>query len=141
MTLDSVISGHKSDAVLDSIVTNSLCSVMITEASPETKIVYVNDAFTKLTGYSADDVIGKSPGLLQGPKTDRAVLDRLRDDLSAHRVFEGQAVNYRKDGSDFNMFWRVFAAYSDECEPVYFVALQQEAVSEARNRLHPETHE
>jgi len=129
MALNSVLSGHKSDAVLDSIVTNSLCSVMITEASPTTPIVYVNDAFTKLTGYSADDVIGKSPGLLQGPKTDRAVLDRLRDDLSSHEVFEGQAINYRKDGSEFTMFWRVFAAYADDREPIYFVALQQEAAS------------
>lgn len=129
MALNSVLSGHKSDAVLDSIVTNSLCSVMITEASPTTPIVYVNDAFTKLTGYSADDVIGKSPGLLQGPKTDRAVLDRLRDDLSSHEVFEGQAINNRKDGSEFTMFWRVFAAYADDREPIYFVALQQEAAS------------
>ena len=130
MALNSILSGHRTDAVLESIVTNSLCSVMITESSPETPIVYVNDAFTALTGYSADDVIGKSPGLLQGPKTDRAVLDRLRDDLSSHKVFEGRAINYRKDGSEFNMFWRVFAAYDDHCKPIYFVALQQEQPSE-----------
>ncbi len=129
MAHNSVLSGHKSDAVLDSIVRNSLCSVMITEASPNTPIVYVNNAFTALTGYSADDAIGESPGLLQGPKTDRAVLNRLRDDLSTHKVFEGQAVNYRKDGSEFTMFWRVFPAYDDHCEPIYFVALQQEAAS------------
>ncbi len=127
MSLSSMLSGYRADAILDSIVDNSLCSVMVTQAAPQTPIVYVNDAFTALTGYTPAEVIGKSPRLLQGPKTDDAVLDQLRDDLSAGRVFEGQAVNYRRDCSEFDMFWRVFPVYGADEKPVYFVALQQEA--------------
>ena len=122
-----MLSGHKADAVLDSIVDNSFCSVMITQAAPQTPIVYVNDAFTALTGYTASDVIGKSPRLLQGPKTDDAVLERLREDLAAGRVFEGEAINYRKDCSEFVMNWRVFPVVGADDKPVYYVALQQEA--------------
>lgn len=129
MTLSTMLSGHQIDAVLDSIAENSLCSVMVTKAEAKTPIVYVNDAFTSLTGYSADEVLGGSPNLLQGAKTDKAVLDRLRDDLSAGRVFEGSAVNYRKDGSEFIMYWRVFPVYDQQCKAVYFVALQQEQSS------------
>jgi len=44
-------------------------------------IIYVNQAFTDLTGYSADEVLGKTPGLLQGPETEKTVIDRLSDDL------------------------------------------------------------
>lgn len=124
-----MLSGHRIDAVLDSIIENSLCSVMVTQAAPNTPIVYVNDAFTALTGHQSSDVIGKSPRLLQGSKTDQVVLDRLRDDLDSGRVFEGSAVNYRKDGSEFMMFWRVFPVADDQGKPVYFVALQQEAHS------------
>jgi PAS domain S-box-containing protein len=127
MSLSSTLSGYRADAILDSIVDNSLCSVMVTQAAPQAPIVYVNDAFTALTGYTPAEVIGKSPRLLQGPKTDHAVLDRLREDLSAGRVFEGQAVNYRRDCSEFDMFWRVFPVYGADEKPVYFVALQQEA--------------
>jgi PAS domain S-box-containing protein len=127
MSLSNMLSGHKADAVLDSIVDNSFCSVMITQAAPQTPIVYVNDAFTALTGYTASDVIGKSPRLLQGPKTDDAVLERLREDLAAGRVFEGEAINYRQDCSEFVMNWRVFPVVGADDKPVYYVALQQEA--------------
>ncbi len=127
MTISTTLSGYRPDAILDSIVDNSLCSVMVTQAAPQTPIVYVNDAFTALTGYTPAEVMGKSPRLLQGPKTDDAVLDRLREDLSAGRVFEGQAVNYRQDCSEFDMFWRVFPVNDAEEKPIYFVALQQEA--------------
>jgi len=125
--LSKLLAGHGTDDILDAIIANSLSSIMITEAKPDTPIVHVNDSFTALTGYQADDVVGKSPRLLQGPKTDQAVLDRLRNDLSAGRVFEGAAVNYRKDGSEFTMFWRVVPVFHQDGHPMYFVALQQEA--------------
>jgi len=126
MSLSKMLSGHKADAVLDTIVDNSFCSVMITQAAPQTPIVYVNEAFTALTGYEAPDVIGKSPRLLQGPKTDDSVLERLREDLDAGRVFEGEAINYRRDCSEFVMNWRVFPVVGPDDKPVYYVALQQE---------------
>ncbi|MGB7948898.1 MAG: PAS domain S-box protein, partial [Candidatus Binatia bacterium] len=72
MTLSSVLSGQRIDAVLDSIAENSLCSVMVTKVESKTPIVYVNDAFTSLTGYAAEEVLGESPSLLQGAKTDQA---------------------------------------------------------------------
>jgi PAS domain S-box-containing protein len=126
MSLSGLLAGHGTDDILDGIVSNSLCSVMVTEAAPDTPIVYVNEAFSALTGYAAADVIGKSPRLLQGPKTDQGVLDRLRDDLAAGRVFEGKAVNYKSDCSDFVMFWRVFPVLDQDEKPVFFVALQEE---------------
>lgn len=127
MSVSSMLSGYHADNVLDAIVDHSLTSVMITKAAPDTPIVYVNDAFTDLTGYQPADVIGKSPKILQGPDTDQRVIDRLRDDLSAGRAFEGEAVNYRSNCSTFNMFWRVFPVNDNDGKPVYFVALQEEA--------------
>ena len=127
MSVSSMLSGYHADNVLDAIVDHSLTSVMITKAAPDTPIVYVNDAFTDLTGYQPADVIDKSPKILQGPDTDQRVIDRLRDDLSAGRAFEGEAVNYRSDCSTFNMFWRVFPVNDNDGKPVYFVALQEHA--------------
>lgn len=127
MSVSSMLSGYHADHVLDAIVDHSLTSVMITKAEADTPIVYVNEAFTDLTGYEPGDVIGKSPKILQGPDTDQKVLERLRDDLAAGRAFEGEAVNYRSDCSTFNMFWRVFPVNDDDGTPVYFVALQEQA--------------
>jgi len=125
MSLSVMLSGYRVDDVLDSIVENSLCSVMVTQAESDTPIVYVNEAFTQLTGYTTADAIGKSPKFLQGPKTDQAVLQRLREDLLAGRVFEGKAINYRSDCSEFVMFWRVFPVFDAHDKPIYYVALQQ----------------
>ncbi len=104
-------------------------SIMVTavsESGRQTPIVFVNDAFTALTGYTAEDVLGKSPSLLQGEDTDPAVLNQLRDDLAAGRVFEGATTNYRKDGSKFVMHWRVVPILDEQHQPRYFVAVQRE---------------
>jgi PAS domain S-box-containing protein len=91
----------------------------------------VNEAFTSLTGYSAEVVFGKSPGMLQGAETDPSVIERLREYIDAGRVFEGATYNCRKDGSNFMMHWRVAPVREDDNKPEYFVAVQR-AQSESR---------
>ena len=90
------------------------------------RIVYVNDAFTRLTGYAAADVIGHTPGMLQGADTDPAVLQRLNETLARGETFHGTTVNYRKDGSPFDMEWKVSFAGSDAGSE-YYLAVQREA--------------
>lgn len=127
MKAHSTVSNEHQSAVFDALVENCFDSVMITKATSKNPIVYVNKAFTDLTGYSTEEVLGKSPGFLQGSGTDAAVLQRLHADMAAKRVFEGKAVNYRKDGSDFTMWWRVIPVTGNSAEPLYFVAFQREA--------------
>ena len=74
-------------------------AVVITTAEldpPGPVIVYVNRAFSELTGYACDEVLGNTPRMLQGPQTDRRVLDALRAALAAGEKWAGKAVNYRK---------------------------------------------
>lgn len=109
-------------------------SVVITTAEmdePGPEIVFVNRAFTDVTGYSADEVLGRTPRLLQGPLTDRRVLDRLRDDVVAGRPFSGEAINYRSDGSPFVMSWRIVAVAGRSGTPSYLLAMQSD-VTELR---------
>ena len=93
--------------LLKVIAENSFDSILVTDASQEGKIVYANKAFTKLTGYKPVDVLGKTPRILQGAATDKTVIDRLSSCLSAGKSFEGKAINYKKDGTPFIMYWRV----------------------------------
>jgi PAS domain S-box len=65
------------------------------------RIIYANDAFTKITGYSRAEVFSRTSAILQGPGTDRAVIARIREALEARRPFEGVILNYRKDGTTF----------------------------------------
>lgn len=85
-------------------------AILITTAEldePGPRIEYANPAFTRLTGYAADEVVGRSPRLLQGPRTERHVLDRIRAALVAGEAYQGEAINYRKDGSTYFVEWLI----------------------------------
>ena len=75
-------------------------SVLITDATG--KIEYINLGFTKLTGYTLDEVKGKSPGaFLQGPLTDKSTIKRIGDNLKAHKAFYEEVLNYNKKGESY----------------------------------------
>jgi PAS domain S-box-containing protein len=115
--------------LFNALAERSFDSIMVTRASDDrnaSEIVFVNDAFTKLTGYGREDVLGRTPGFLQGADTDRSELERLDADLAADRAFRGQAVNYRKDGSKFMMEWTVQRVAEVDGE-IFYVAVQREA--------------
>jgi len=79
--------------------------VLITEAEPfdgpGPRIVFVNDAFIRKTGYSREDVRGKTPRILQGAKTQRAELDRVRAALERWEPVRSELINYTKAGEEY----------------------------------------
>ena len=113
--------------LLEASIAESFNGVLITGADPGYPIVYANDAFSQMTGYRPDEVIGKSPAMLQGPKTDPAVLDRLGEDLAAGRTFHGRAVNYRKDGAEFIMEWKIVPIRNEAGKTSHYLAIQKES--------------
>ncbi len=91
--------------LLESVVINAKDAILITEAEtidkPGPRIVYCNPAFLSTTGYSEEEVIGRTPRILQCPETNRATLDVIRAALSSWQPVEVEVVNTRKDGSQF----------------------------------------
>lgn len=79
--------------------------VIITEAGPFNepgpRIVFVNDAFESRTGYTRQEVLGRSPRFLQGPQTQRDRLDQIRSALEQWQPVRVDLINYRKDGEPF----------------------------------------
>ena len=93
---------------------------------PGPTIVYVNPGFERMTGYTKAEVVGQSPRLLQGPDTSRDLLDRLRRDLEETQSFFGETVNYRKDGSQYVVEWRVSPIRNGAGEVTHWVAIQRD---------------
>ena len=128
----SIVSALGTDAgslaLLKILADNSFDSILVTDTSADNRIIYANKAFKKLTGHDPAAVIGKSPSLLQGPGTDRKVIDRLGAALKTGGRFEGRAVNYKKDGTPFVMNWRMMPLKVSG-KIVAWVAIQREAVS------------
>ncbi len=91
--------------LLESVVVNANDAVLITSAEPidlpGPRIVYCNAAFSRTTGYCAEEILGRTPRLLQGPGTSRPALDRLRRALGRWKPIEVELLNRRKDGTEF----------------------------------------
>ena len=112
--------------LLEASMEESFNSVVITEAGPGYPIIYVNPAFCELTGYGPHEVTGKSPSILQGPNTDAEVLKRLNRNVADGELFHGRAINYRKDGSEFLMEWKIAPIHNEKDEITHYLAIQRE---------------
>ncbi len=110
-------------------------AVLITSADldpPGPEILFVNPAFTEMTGYTSEDVLRKSPRILQGPKSDRAMLKRLRENLSQGLGFSGETVNYRKDGGEYFVEWDIAPVRAADGRVAYFISVQRNVTERKR---------
>jgi PAS domain S-box-containing protein/diguanylate cyclase (GGDEF)-like protein len=99
---------------------------------PGPAIVYVNPAFTRLTGYSAAEVIGRSPRILQGPRTSRRTLDAMREGLRAGREVHEKVLNYSKAGAPYWLDVRITGLLDSNGVIANFVAVERDVTLDKR---------
>ncbi|MBK0391829.1 GGDEF and EAL domain-containing protein [Ramlibacter algicola] len=101
--------------------------VIITEAGPfgepGPRIVFVNEAFERRTGYDREEVIGRSPRLLQGPNTQRRALDQIRAAMEEWRPARVDLINYRKNGEPYWVDLDVSPVWDRERKLTHWVAV------------------
>lgn len=117
------------DRIFFQAVEQAYNAVLITDAeldAPGPRIVYVNPAFCTQTGYAAHELIGQTPRMLQGPKTNRAELDRLRETIERGAFFEGQTINYRKDGSPYLVRWNISPLRDAQGQITHYISVQSD---------------
>lgn len=122
--------------LLESVVTHSNDAVIVTEAEPTPgiglKIVYVNDAFTRMTGYTAAEVIGRSPSLLQGPRTDKDELARLTQAIKDWSTFETTLLNYKKNGEEFWVNFTISPVADNTGWFTHWIAIERDVTHQTR---------
>jgi two-component system, cell cycle sensor histidine kinase and response regulator CckA len=84
-------------------------------------IIYVNPTFERITGYSAEEVVGRNFRFLQGQNSDRQMAHDIQSAMEEHRNFSGMILNYRKDGSEFWNEITVAPVADDRREVTHFV--------------------
>jgi diguanylate cyclase (GGDEF)-like protein/PAS domain S-box-containing protein len=126
-------SNSLSPDLLRSVIGGVSDAVLITDAEldlPGPRILYVNRAFEQMTGYSMEELHNETPRILQGPLTDSAELANLRSTLRAGKPFSAEVVNYRKEGTPFEVQWRIWACPPPPAEPQHFVSVQRDVTQE-----------
>jgi PAS domain S-box-containing protein len=118
---------------LSLIATRTKSGVIITDNMG--RIEWVNDAFTKISGYALNEVIGKKPkDLLQGPKTDEVAKQQLKDALWEKENIEVVVINYDHEGREYYNQLEIIAVFDEAGNHTNFIALQKDITQETLAR-------
>ena len=134
-------------AVLQGMINAINDAVVITSSEgfdfPHPQILYVNPAFTTITGYTAKEVVGQSPRILQGPGTDRAALSRIRQSLKSGQSCREEILNYGKDGSSYWLDVHIVPLFGEGNRITHFAAIERDVTEQRRriDRLHSLAHQ
>jgi len=121
-------------ALFEAAIEQAFNAVVITDADMAggPYITYANPAFCRMTGYPLEELLGRSPRILQGPATSSAVIAELRACLREGRFFEGETVNYRKDGQPYHVRWNISPVRAGDGAITHFVSVQLDTTDRVR---------
>lgn len=128
--LANAIERSKSDErllLMERAINSSSNGVLIADASdPENHIIYANPSFERITGYKAEEAIGKNCRFLQGGDRDQPALDKLRQAIMHGKECQVVLRNYRKDGSEFWNELSISPVYNASRHLTHFVGIQND---------------
>ena len=116
---------------LGHVVNATDCAVIVTDAAGD--VEFVNPAFTRISGYAFHEVVGRKPGgLLQGRETDPRAVAAIREHVARGEPFEGEILNYHKDGSAYWLQLEIRPIRDDEGRLTNFIAIERDVTEQKR---------
>jgi PAS domain S-box-containing protein len=114
----------------DMVISHANDLVVITDAYPLNdtgpRITFVNKEFERVTGYSEEEVIGKTPRILQGVDTDRDTLDRIRNSLEKGQSIREDILNYTKSGEPYWLDLNITPVTNEYGLITHFIAIERD---------------
>ncbi len=102
-------------------------AVLVTDGDVSSqRVVYSNPAFSNMVGWSTDEMLGKKATFMQGPKTNRKVIERLKSAISKKKDFRGSTINYRKNGEEYFVEWNIHYFEDSRTGIPYFISVQHD---------------
>lgn len=133
---DRLLAEHLSEDPFAAAFKATRMSMIITDPRQgDNPIIFSNRAFSDLTGYTADELVGQNCRLLQGPETDEATVARIREAIRTNQSISANIFNYRKDGSQFWNALYISPVRDAKGEVIYFFASQLDFTDVKNNEL------
>ena len=122
--------------MLESSVDHANDAILITEAEPFNepgpRIIYANQSFLRSTGYTLEEIIGKTPRILQGPGTLDSSKAKIRRALERWRPVRVEVLNYRKDGTEFWVELNIVPVANERGWFTHWVSVQRDVTERKR---------
>ncbi|MFV5695580.1 PAS domain S-box protein [Flavobacterium sp. LB3P122] len=123
--------------LLETVITQSKDSIIITEANGSNatipKIIYVNPAFTIMSGYNSEEIIGKTPNLFKGPNSDKQEYNKLINALKNKEECLIETISYKKSKEEYWVRFSMIPIYNSENELSHWISIQRD-VSEKKKQ-------
>ncbi|MGZ4507826.1 MAG: SpoIIE family protein phosphatase [Blastococcus sp.] len=137
LQLDPMEQADDPDAYLQALRERAVIATDITftitdPREPDNPLIWVNPSFTRVTGYEAQEVVGRNCRFLQGPATDPAAVDTIRAAIADRRTVTTTLLNYRKDGTAFWNQLSISPVFDGEGALVSFVGVQTDVTERVR---------
>ena len=122
--------------LLQMVINASSDGIVISEKEGEDAIlIYVNPAFEKLTGYSAEEILYQDCRFLQSGDREQGALDTVRETLKSNGSCREILRNYRKDGTPFWNELSLSSVYNESDGQTYFVGVQKDVTVQVKAQL------
>ncbi|MBC8884420.1 PAS domain S-box protein [Flavobacterium piscinae] len=120
--------------LLETVITQTKDAVVITDTdiskNPIPNIIFVNQAFTKMTGYKPKEVIGKSPVMFTGAKSDLSELEKLSTAIKNYKECFIETISYKKNGEEYWVNFSMIPVTNKEGEHSHWISIQRDVTKE-----------
>lgn len=128
--------------LLETVITQTKDSIIITEADLNDgeipKIVYVNPAFSIMSGYSSHEIIGKSPNIFIGPNSDNKEYEKLINAIAKKEECEVETISYKKNQEEYWVTFSMLPVYNSEEELSHWVSIQRDISEKKKQEVEKE---
>lgn len=122
--------------LLETVITQSKDSILITEANSADrkipKIVYVNPAFSQMSGYQSNEIIGKSPNIFKGPKSDSEELKKLLRAIKNEEECLIETISYTKKKEEYYVRFSMIPIFNNEGIISHWISIQRDITDEKK---------
>ncbi|MGU3536830.1 histidine kinase dimerization/phosphoacceptor domain -containing protein [Methylobacterium sp. A54F] len=125
----------KGDPFAAAIRATRMAMIITNPREHDNPIVFVNDAFLRLTGYGREEVMGTNCRFLQGPETDRGAVRQVREAVEDVRDISIDLLNYRKDGTPFWNALYLSPVINEADELLFYFASQMDVTDRVEGNL------